>query len=149
MSNRRAAPWLALSRSASDAVHRGTDTSPGDWSGGLDSEVKVSLTTRSTNDKAAVPISTRSFIFGSKLPGVSHLGFTNGRILWEGVLCHHGGNCLKEMFFEENQQEGRAIACSGPICQWGMTGHKAVHRGIGASPGDSKFGGGLHSGFKM
>jgi len=124
--------------------NRGTGLTAGDWKldGGvwwhgmnLDSGFKMFLTVHSiSNSVVDVSISESSVVFGSNLPGFSHLKFQYGSISWglfgkkdgylyEGELCSNGNDCLQALFFEQNQNKGRAKTCVGPVCQWGTTGN--------------------------
>merc|ERR1740139_1831064 len=124
--------------------NRGTGLSAGDWKldGGvwwnglnLDAGFEMFLTVHSiSNSVVDVSISDSSYIFGSHLPGFSHLSFKYGSMSWgafgkkdgylyEGELCSNGNDCLQALFFEQNQNKGRAKTCAGVVCQWGTTGN--------------------------
>jgi len=74
-------------------------------------------------------------------------------------ICNTDGQCLNELFWEENQKKGRAKACWSFICKWGETLNELSeapasslidvaiklggNRGTGLSPGSWKLDGGV------
>merc|ERR1719491_2527731 len=132
------APASLVAEAAVLRGNRGTGLSIGSWKldggvmvGGInfDETFVMYLDVASVDDgEVVLSVLQQSNVWGAHLERTYsdiHCGYTS----WGSVMgyrcgvkiCNTNGQCLNELFWEENQKKGRAKACFSFICKWGET----------------------------